>query len=249
MGCTVFANDNGFFHKGSGGSGKAFPDVCLSPPPPPTGPVPVPYPNQLQASDLAEGSQTVKIQGEPTALEDSSYISTSTGDEGGTQGGGVITHKTKGKAYFKLWSFDVKVEGKGVDRHDDPMGQNCSSSPLNGFDAKCWVVASKAYNPRVKCAAKYPGHPGTTEKQRKAAQSAPLCWECHKPVNPPKAIADHQPPCLALWYAGLCHKPDVFKKWAHKPTSTKPHCPTCSLAQSRLMRNLYSVVLKAAHGL
>ena len=71
MSCTVFANDDGFFHKGSGGSSKAYPDVCLSPPPPPTGPVPVPYPNRLSASDLTDGSRTVKIQGKETALEKS----------------------------------------------------------------------------------------------------------------------------------------------------------------------------------
>ena len=74
MGITVFANGQGFFHKGSGGSGKAFPDVCLSPPPPPAGPLPIPYPNNLTASDLADGSKTVKIDGEPTALEDASYV-------------------------------------------------------------------------------------------------------------------------------------------------------------------------------
>src|SRR5664279_2266647 len=101
MSCTVFANGNGLFHKGSGGKGVAQPDVCLSPPPPPAGPVPVPYVNSLSASDLADGSKTVKIQGEPTALEDQSNIATSTGDEGGTQGGNVVTHKTKGKGYFK----------------------------------------------------------------------------------------------------------------------------------------------------
>src|SRR5579859_4319604 len=114
MGCTVFANNDGFFSKNSGGSGKAFPDVCLSPPPPPAGPVPIPYPNMLQASDLTQGSTTVKIDGAPTALEDSSFVSTSSGDEAGTQGGNVVTHQTKGKGYFMLWSFDVKVEGKGV---------------------------------------------------------------------------------------------------------------------------------------
>src|SRR5437868_2419334 len=111
MGCTVFANSNGLFHKGSGGSGVAFPDVCLSPPPPPAGPVPIPYPNNISAGDLTDGSTTVKADGEPTALKDQSKLSTSTGDEGGTQGGGVITHKTKGKAVATFWSLDVKIEG------------------------------------------------------------------------------------------------------------------------------------------
>src|SRR5260370_41706280 len=102
MSNSVYANGMGFFHKNSGGSGKAFPDVCLSPPPPPAGPPPIPYPNSLQAADLTKGSKTVKIQDSETALQDSSYISTSTGDEGGTQGGNVLTHKTKGKGLCML---------------------------------------------------------------------------------------------------------------------------------------------------
>jgi len=129
MGCTVFAEGQGLFHKGSGGSGIGPADVCLTPPPPPAGPIPVPYVNNVSAGDLADGSSSVKADGEPTALEDKSNVSTSTGDEAGTQGGNVITHKTKGKGYFKMWSFTVKAEGKGVCRNSDPMAQNCASSP------------------------------------------------------------------------------------------------------------------------
>lgn len=39
MGLSVFAENLGLFHKGSGGKGVAPGDVCLSPPPPPTGPM------------------------------------------------------------------------------------------------------------------------------------------------------------------------------------------------------------------
>jgi hypothetical protein len=257
MGCTVFANDNGFFHKGSGGTGKAFPDVCLSPPPAPTGPVPVPYPNNLQASDLADGSKTVLIQGEPTALEDASNISTSTGDEAGNQGGGVVTHKTKGKGYFKLWSFDVKVEGKGVDRHDDPMGQNCSSTPFNGMDAKAQVIYEKAKTAKP-CPKKYPGHPGTTPTQRALVNAPgpppPACWECGT-TDPGTRhggfIADHRPPCIVMWYGGGCQpgREQAFKDWAHDDNSVKPHCQGCSSDQAWNMRNVVSVVLRIAHGL
>jgi uncharacterized Zn-binding protein involved in type VI secretion len=183
--CTVFANGQGFFHKGSGGTGKAYPDVCLSPPPPPGGPIPVPYLNSLTASDLTNGSTTVKIQGEPTALEDSSYVATSTGDEGGTQGGGVITHKIKGKGYFTLWSFDVKVEGKGVDRHGDPMLQNCSSPPGNGLDPSAVVTADIAEKAKIKCcppksnrySRKKHGYNSPTDDQKAAVAGGP-CWEC-----------------------------------------------------------------------
>jgi hypothetical protein len=53
-----------------------------------------------------------------------SNFSTSTGDEAGTAGGGVISSKTKGKAEFVNYSFDVKVEGKNVPRLGDMMIQN-----------------------------------------------------------------------------------------------------------------------------
>ena len=69
MALTVYAEDMGLFHKGSGGKGTAPLDVCLSPPPSPTGPVPVPYVNLLQASNLAKGSKTVKIFGEEYTVE------------------------------------------------------------------------------------------------------------------------------------------------------------------------------------
>ena len=270
MGCTVFANDDGFFHSGSGGSGKAFPDVCLSPPPPPTGPVPVPYNNSLMASDLSGGSTSVKIQGNPTALEDSSNISTSMGDEAGTQGGGVITHKTKGKGYFSLWSFDVKVEGKGVDRHTDPMGQNCASPPLNGLNPQARVEAKKAEKPRKKCKKKYSkaDRYGSPTKAQKDAvnKGKPKCWECKSPSprgwkkppppkpgvpKPPKGkrfIADHQPPCMVMYYRGGCQDPKKQEKRVKDKKAVKPHCSMCSSRQGGIMSG-YSPTLASAHGL
>jgi len=171
----------GFFHKGSGGKGVAPGDVCLSPPPPPAGPVPVPYVNMLQASDLTKGSKSVKIEGEPTALEDASEISTSSGNEAGTQGGGVVTHKTKGKGSFKSWCFSVKVEGKGVACHGNMMIQNTACDPPNCIDAAAVtkfkkLLGKKAGEPcppydRDKHA------PAITEEQEEAVKGK-KCWEC-----------------------------------------------------------------------
>jgi hypothetical protein len=132
MALTVFAEKMGFFHKGSGGFGVAPLDVCLSPPP---GPVPIPYTNVLFAKDLIKGSKTVRIDGEPTFLEDYSETSTSIGDEGGTLGGSVITGVILGKGYFMVWSMTVQIEGMGVCRHGDMMGQNSASSPPSSIDA------------------------------------------------------------------------------------------------------------------
>jgi hypothetical protein len=132
MALTVFAEKMGFFHKGSAGFGVAPLDVCLSPPP---GPVPIPYTNVLFAKDLIKGSKTVRIDGEPTFLEDHSETSTSIGDEGGTLGGSVVTGVILGKGYFMVWSMTVTIEGLGVCRHGDMMGQNSASSPPSSIDA------------------------------------------------------------------------------------------------------------------
>ena len=53
----------------------------------------------------------------------------STGDEAGTAGGGVVSSKTKGKAEFVNFSFDVKFEGKNVARAFDLMLHNDKNTP------------------------------------------------------------------------------------------------------------------------
>lgn len=260
MGCTVFADGSGLFHKGSGGTGMAFPDVCLSPPPAPTGPIPIPYPNNLKAGDLTKGSTSVKIEGNPTALKNQSSVSTSTGDEAGNQGGNVVTHKTAGKGYFSLWSFTVKIEGKNACRHDDPMGQNCASTPAGGLDVASRVVAASAEDPKEKCEEKYSRkdrHGTPTPKQRFVVNTCPpakgppiLCWECGKP-SPKPMIPDHQPPLVVNYYAGGCHdkeKGGKQEKFAKSPKSVKPHCTGCSSKQGGFMSG-YSRTLKGLHGL
>jgi uncharacterized Zn-binding protein involved in type VI secretion len=207
------------------------------------------------ASDLSSGSTSVEIEGNPTALEDSSYVATSTGDEPGTQGGNVITHKTKGKGYFTLWSFTVKVEGKGVCRHGDMMGQNCASTPpgcvdaaaITAFTALPWVDTTTPCPPNS-----YPGNRGTTEEQNDACRGGP-CWQCKAPSSGyrqrktrvkkfkgyrsgERFTPDHQPPQKAAWYMGGCHNPTEFGKWADSKEAVKKHCKTCSNAQAQVMR-------------
>ncbi len=57
MAVTIFANNRGISHKGSGGKSIAFPDVCKTPTP--GGPVPIPYPNIAMSSNLT--NITIKI--------------------------------------------------------------------------------------------------------------------------------------------------------------------------------------------
>lgn len=126
MGASVGVNGMSVVHESSGGKSPVFPDVCKTPSP--GGPIPLPYPNLAQSSDTAKGTKKVKCDGKSVCTEKSNF-STSTGDEAGTAGGGVVSNKTKGKAEFVNWSFDVKFEGKGVARAMDLMLHNDKNTP------------------------------------------------------------------------------------------------------------------------
>jgi hypothetical protein len=126
MANTVGVNKMSVVTKDSNGTTVAFPDVCKTPSP--GGPIPIPYPNIARSSDTAKGSKKVTVEGNPLCVKDSNF-STSTGDEGGTAGGGVASSKTKGKAEFVNFSFDVKVEGKNVARALDLMLHNDKNTP------------------------------------------------------------------------------------------------------------------------
>ncbi len=126
MPVTVGVNNLSVVHKDSAGVTQAFPDVCKTPSP--GGPIPIPYPNIAMSSDTAQGSTKVKCDGNPICLENSNF-SMSTGDEAGSAGGGVVSNKIKGKAEFVNFSFDVKVEGKGVARALDLMLHNDKNTP------------------------------------------------------------------------------------------------------------------------
>ncbi|WP_095961493.1 DUF4150 domain-containing protein [Corallococcus macrosporus] len=126
MANTVGVNKMSVVTKDSNGVSVAFPDVCKTPSP--AGPLPLPYPNVARSADTAHGSKTVTVEGTPLCVKDSNF-STSTGDEAGTAGGGVVSGKTKGKAEFVNFSFDVQVEGKNVARALDLMLHNDKNTP------------------------------------------------------------------------------------------------------------------------
>src|SRR5215475_11802548 len=127
---TVYANKDTIVHEDDGLQFVALaPDVCKTPSP--GGPVPVPYPNIAMSSDLADGSKSVKIEGNPAALADSN-LKTSTGDEAGTAGGGIVSSKTKGKLTWIIYSMDVKFEGQGVVRFLDDNLHNGNAGNTSG---------------------------------------------------------------------------------------------------------------------
>ena len=110
MPATVIVNNMTVVHKTSNGITTIFPDVCKTPSP--GGPIPIPYPNIAQSTDTSNGSKTVKLDGNETMLKPS-FFKMSTGDEPGSAMG-VISNRVKGKAYPKMYSFDVKIEGNEI---------------------------------------------------------------------------------------------------------------------------------------
>ena len=95
-----------------GGQCAAFPDVCKTPAPPAPF-APVPYPNMAMPNQADGGScsNKVKITGQQTIVK-GTEIPMSTGDEGGTAGGGMVSSKFKGNLLYKKGSSKVKCEGK-----------------------------------------------------------------------------------------------------------------------------------------
>lgn len=127
MPVTVGANYRTVVHKASNGITIAFPDVCLTPVPSGGPPVPIPYPNIAMSPDSAKGAKKVKADGNSVLHKDSNF-SRSTGDEPGINKG-VASGKVMGKAEFITFSFDVKVEGKGITRAFDMMLHNNKNTP------------------------------------------------------------------------------------------------------------------------
>lgn len=118
---SVFANGRNFSHKGSGDQSICTaPDVCKTPVGSVT--VPIPYPVVSQASQLADGTTSVKIDGNSTAIESSNH-SMCSGDEAGVAKG-LLSSTTSSKTHFVTYSFDVKADGKGVVRHMDITTMN-----------------------------------------------------------------------------------------------------------------------------
>jgi Domain of unknown function (DUF4150) len=128
----TYANGFHIIHAGDGLIQKSIlPDVCKTPSP--GGPVPVPYVNLARDGDLQDGSETVKIAGNPVAIAISN-LGTSSGDEPGTAGGGIVSSKIKGKLTWANSSLDVKVEGEGVVRFLDATLHNGNKSNTTGVD-------------------------------------------------------------------------------------------------------------------
>jgi uncharacterized Zn-binding protein involved in type VI secretion len=120
--------------KGSSGVAAAtIPNVCKMPGPPAPF-VPTPLPNIGQSSKSPDGySTSVKIEGQPVAIQGASFGSSGDIASKGT-GGGIVSSNAEGPTKFiGPGSFDVKIEGKNVQLLGDQMLNNCgpAGSPAN----------------------------------------------------------------------------------------------------------------------
>ena len=115
----------------AGGQCFAFPDVCKTPAPPAPF-VPVPYPNIAMCTQADGGSCSSKILiGGKKTIVKGSEITMSSGDEGGTAGGGMVSSKFKGPAQYKKGSSKVFAEGKAICHLTSIVGQNGGSNANN----------------------------------------------------------------------------------------------------------------------
>lgn len=116
---------NSLVHKTSNGISIAtIPDVCKTPSP--AGPVPIPYPNIAQSVTLTNGTTTVKGDKMMVANKGSKFAM-SNGDQAGTVGG-VKSNVFMKEATWILYSFDVKLQGKGACRLTDKMFHNAENA-------------------------------------------------------------------------------------------------------------------------
>jgi len=126
----VYANNNEIASKKAKGKSNAeMPNVCYTTPMNVAAGTPLPFANTCDAKDLTKVSKSVLIKGGGIALENKSYFKKSTGDEASNFKKGIISGKKNSKGFFQGWSPNVKVEGKGVARHDDIVTHNHSNPP------------------------------------------------------------------------------------------------------------------------
>lgn len=113
----------------AGGTCVGFPDVCKVPAPPGS-PVPTPFPNIAQVRNAAGTIANVLVKNKEIVVE-TSYPTSSTGDEAGTLKG-VASNKTGGKCRFIRGSSKVKARGKRVVPLLAPTSHNDNNLPTGG---------------------------------------------------------------------------------------------------------------------
>lgn len=134
-----------------------------------------------------------------------------------------------------LWSLDVKIEGMGVCRHDDPIGQNCGSKPIGAPTIKARV--NQTYGRVSDCPRPYNRHTdrgsprSPTPAQTKYVNTPPpplprhdqcKCGSTAKPMT-----ADHKPQIVVIYYNGGCHDLAKMGQRIRRKSAVQAQCATC----------------------
>ena len=141
MANEVFVNDLEVACKAADGVSSVAINPCMITLCPPPAPVIIPLLNTAHAKNTTKGSKTVFISRKEVILKDKSYIKSSEGDDAAKCKKGIITGAKNGKAYFRSWSMNVKIEGYNVCRHTDKITHNHGSEPGN---TGAWVYLDDA---------------------------------------------------------------------------------------------------------
>lgn len=97
----------------AGGNCMGVPDVCKVPAPPAPF-IPTPFPNMAMANQAVPPTCAMKVMIENKfTVVLNTMIAMSSGDEAGTLGG-MMSSMIKGPVSYKLGSFKVMAEGKGI---------------------------------------------------------------------------------------------------------------------------------------
>jgi uncharacterized Zn-binding protein involved in type VI secretion len=203
-----------------------MPNVCKMPGPPAPF-VPTPLPNIGTSDDSPEGySTTVKIEGQPVAIQGASFKSKGDIASQGT-GGGLISNNVQGATKFVApGSLNVKIEGKNTQYLGDQMTNNNgpSGSPPNSA-TMTGVVHS-------------PGGPTVIKLK---------CGDCDsykelkKKKAKPKFERDHIPSKAALRDAAKNrHLPDTLSKKQLKCVAKKVEAGGITVAIPKMSHRKFS---------
>ncbi|HSI49048.1 MAG TPA: DUF4150 domain-containing protein [Ideonella sp.] len=236
MSLTIKINgdDNSLAHKGCSGFAKStLPDVCKTPSP--AGPVPIPYPIILSmASDLANGTTTVKADGGNMCAIKGSELSRCSGDEPGTAGGVKSSTNMKESTWI-LYAFTVKMEGKNACRLGDKLFMNHENTAcLGGWMALPVIpqnlTAEQAVACAIMCCDKMPYRQTRGKSSKNDCQR--LATKKHSCVHHSLTMLNKSTKAEGNTQSGG----DIVSAPRFKEKGSPYHAPASTLAQAKALR-------------
>jgi hypothetical protein len=165
--------------QGSNGIAAAtVPNVCKMPGPPAPF-VPTPLPNIGKSDNSPNGySTSVKVEGNPVAIQGATFNSMGDVASQGT-GGGIVSNNVQGPTSFVApGSMDVAIEGKNVQLLGDQMLNN--GAPGNGTPANAATMSGLLQAPEIMGALMH-----SEAGKPQCSGGAQHVWEAHEASGTP----------------------------------------------------------------